>query len=229
MKNREESVIPLSHLLHGQVPTWHGKPAEYELATVTDYHQCTTHTKFRAQRVSFATGLSTHIDAPAHCIPGGKTVDQLNPVHFVAPLVVIDVSGKAAAFYQVSATDILAFEHTHGRIEKHALICFHTGWSAFWTDHQKYQTFPALSAEAATLLVSRNPRGIGIDTHSVDILKGDRFPAHEIILGHGCYIIENMTNLDKVPSIGARAIVAPLMIKGPVEAPAHVIALCDKK
>lgn len=225
MQHTIQRTIQLSHLLHPSVPTWHGNPADYELKITVDYADCATRPQFRAQKISMATGLGTHIDAPAHCIPGGKTVDQIDPLNFVAPLIVIDVSHNATSGYRVTADDILRFEQRYGIISPHSLICLYTGWSQFWTEPKKYQFFPGLSAEAATLLIERQPYGVGIDTHSVDVLEGDHFPAHEIILGSGCYIVENMNNLEKVPAVGATALVAPLMMAGAVEAPTQVIAL----
>lgn len=226
MNNHEyPHIVDLSHELNEKVPTWHGGSADYTLSITRDYADCTTHTKFRAQHASFATGLGTHIDAPAHCIPGGKTVDQLNLHHFMAPLIVINVANKATESYRIPIQDILNFEKQHGIIKENSIVCFYTGWSGFWTEPKRYQKFPGLSAEAAELLATRNPYGVGIDTHSIDILAGDRFPAHEILLGHGCYIIENMHNLEKVPSTGATVVVLPLPLTGATEAPARVLAL----
>ncbi len=228
-KHKYPHIVDLSHELNEKVPTWHGGPADYTLSTTIDYADCTTHTKFRAQRTSFATGLGTHIDAPAHCIPGGKTIDQLDPHCFMAPLVVINVANKATESYQIPAQDILDFEEQYGIIKENSIICFYTGWSHLWADPARYQRFPGLSAEAAELLTLRNPYGVGIDTHSVDILVGDRFFAHEILLGHGCYIIENMNNLEKIPPTGATGIILPLPLTAATEAPARVIALCARE
>ena len=224
-KTIKHQTISLSHPLHPAVPTWHGNPADYTLTITVDYKDCATRTKFRAQKISMATGLGTHIDAPAHCIPGGKTIDQIDQHRLIAPLIVIDVSPKATKSYRIAQEDILEFEAKHGFLPQHSLICFYTGWSQLWKQPAAYQHFPGLSADAATLLVERNPYGIGIDTHSVDILEGDYFPAHEIILGHGCYIVENMNNLERIPATGATAIVAPLIIADATESPAHIIAI----
>ncbi|MDQ5890795.1 MAG: hypothetical protein QG604_669 [Candidatus Dependentiae bacterium] len=185
--------------------------------------------RFRAQRVSLSTGLGTHIDAPAHCVPGGKTVDQIAFSRFFAPIVVINVADKAHDTYIISAADILAFEKEHGPIGAYHHVFFHTGWSRHWTTPEHYQNechFPTLSPEAARLIVARQPYSVGIDTTSVDRPGGNQYPAHEILLQNDCYIIENLTSLDKVPATGAMGLMLPLILVGAVEGPARVIAIC---
>src|SRR6266545_4191926 len=60
----------------------------------------------------------THLEAPAHTIPGMWTVDQIPAERLVRPLVVLDVSGSAQrnADYLVSIEDIARYEQQHGNI-----------------------------------------------------------------------------------------------------------------
>ena len=41
----------------------------------------------------------THIDAPGHFVLGESLVDELDPASFIAPIVVIDITAKAAAVF----------------------------------------------------------------------------------------------------------------------------------
>lgn len=62
-----------------------------------------------------SAGIGTHLDAPAHCIPGGMTIDQLAISQLVAPCVVIDVSADSHEYYRVSTDDITIAEGVHIR------------------------------------------------------------------------------------------------------------------
>jgi hypothetical protein len=63
-------------------------------------------------------GIGTHIDAPAHCIPGAKTVDELYLNDLIAPCVVIDISKQAHAEYQCLPADMHVFEKNMAKSQK---------------------------------------------------------------------------------------------------------------
>ena len=88
--------------------------------------------------------------------------------------------------------------------------------------------FPSFSAKATELLIERNIAGIGIDTLSPDTGALGMFPAHQIMLSAGKFIIENLTNLKLLPAFGAQIIALPLKIKDGPESPARVIAIVQK-
>jgi len=68
--------------------------------------------------------------------------------------------------------------------------------------------FPGYSADAANFLVEkRNINGVGIDTLSADCGISTDFKVHHIINGGCKYILENVTNLDKLPPTGATLII----------------------
>lgn len=197
-------------------------------------------------------GTGTHIDAPAHFIPGGRSVEQLLPDELAAvPLVVVDSAAAAASAGVgtdacVGVDVIRADEAANGPIPPGALVCIRTGWAATrYADAALYlnapdtsdidpyvglprMVFPGLSAEAATFLVrERNIRGLGVDTCSPDGGDGAArgFPVHHAVLGADRYIIENLNLVGELPARGAVAFVAPLNVRGAPEAPARVWAM----
>lgn len=72
-------------------------------------------------------GIGTHIDAPAHCIPNGSTVDQLLLKNLMVPCAVIDVSEIAHERYRVSPLDIKRFEETYGVLSPGMFVMIRTG------------------------------------------------------------------------------------------------------
>ena len=88
--------------------------------------------------------------------------------------------------------------------------------------------FPGFSKEAAELLIERDVAGIGIDTFSPDPGISTDLSVHHSMLQHNKYLIENLTNLDQLPSAGAFICALPIKITAGPEASARVIAFVPK-
>lgn len=177
------------------------------------------------------TSIGTHLDAPSHFIKGGKNIDDIPIENLCVPACILDVTEKAHPSYKISVQDIEHFEELHGPIPKNSLIIAHTGWYKRWHDKNLYRNelvFPDFSEESIRKLLQRDIAGIGIDTLSPDATNFG-FPVHHLILGNGKYILENLTNLHLLPSIGAFVLALPIKIKNGTEAPARVIGLIPKK
>lgn len=226
------SLIDLTHPLNSQMPTWGGS-CGFQHSIKCDHDECTTTPKFRTFTVEMKAGVGTHMDAPIHCFSDGISIAEIPLKELVAPLFVLDVSAKADFKYQISAQDILDFEEVHGIIPSHSLVVGYTGWSRYWNTPEKYRNadelgqlhFPSMSKDAAQLLLKRGIAGIGVDTLSPDIGMDGLYPVHEIFLGSGKYIIENIANAHLLPPKGALAIAAPLKIENGTEAPIRLIAI----
>ncbi|MFT5319064.1 MAG: kynurenine formamidase [Chlamydiales bacterium] len=222
-------IIDLTHTLDKNIPAWEGGCGfSHELKC--DYADCDTDVQFRVQELKMVAGIGTHIDAPAHCIPGALTVDALKVDDLVAPCVCIDVSDKVSSTFSVSTNDILAFEKTYGKINKNTFVIIYTGWDQYWNDPEKYQNqymFPSVSADVADLLLERDIVGLGIDTLSPD-RPTDGFPVHEALLGSGKYIVENIACASKLPPVSIYTLAMPIKVAGGTEAPIRLLALIDK-
>jgi kynurenine formamidase len=224
--NKDFSVIDLTHTLSSTIPSWDGVGG-FELSIDTDYKDCAPPNLFRTNKIICKAGMGTHMDAPAHCVPGGRTIDLLSADELIADCCVVDVADKADEGYIIMPSDIEAFEKEHGQIPPSALVIFYTGWSKFWNEAAKYHNnhkFPSVHQSTVEILVNRGVAGVGIDTLSCDTGAGG-FPAHRIILGADKYLVENIANADKLPSTGAKVFVMPIKIKDATEAPIRLVAL----
>ena len=58
--------------------------------------------------------FGTHVDAPAHFVPGGWTVDQIPVLRFVRPAVRIDLRAQVLKNedYRMTREDVLTFERS---------------------------------------------------------------------------------------------------------------------
>jgi kynurenine formamidase len=219
-------VVDLTHSLEEHTPSWNGS-CGFKHETKLDYADCPGEVKFRVQQIKMHAGIGTHIDAPAHCISGGITVDQLSLQDLIAPCVVIDVSKHASAQYSLSMKEIEEFEQIHGKIEAGSFVIVRTGWDKFWMHPDKYRNnhaFPSISGSSAEFLLQRNIVGVGIDTLSPDRPESG-YPVHGAVLGAGKYIVENIANCCDLPPVGSFILSLPIKAKGCTESAIRCIAL----
>jgi kynurenine formamidase len=221
-----KKIIELSHVIHPSSPVWDGGTT-VTMPLVCDYDDCTTTSKVRVHELVFKSGAGTHVDAPAHFIRGGRTIDQLRLDELVAPCIVIDVHANITENSVISLGHVQAFEVTHKPTFAGSIAFFRTDWSTKWTEPERYRNdlkFPTLHEAAAQYLINQGVLAIGIDTLSPDA-PGDWFAVHEIVLGADRYLIENVTNLDQMPPTGATVMVMPIPVAGATESPARIIGL----
>jgi kynurenine formamidase len=134
---------------------------------------------------------------------------------------------QATSTYSLQPNDIFEFEKRYGKITEGAFVIIYTGWGQYWALPQSYcnnHMFPSVSPQAANLLIERNIVGLGIDTLSPD-RPGDGFQAHQILLGNGKYIVENVANAQQLPAVGSFTFALPIKTAGVTEAPIRLIGL----
>ena len=105
--------------------------------------ETTSSSKAHLQSTEAHEYFATHLDAPAHSLPGMWTVDQIPAERLVRPLVVLDVSDSARqnADYLVSIEDIAHHEQLHGAIPPAAVVVAYTGWSVRWNSEARISEF----------------------------------------------------------------------------------------
>lgn len=220
------NVIDLTHTLSPEVPSWNGR-CGFSHDIKLDYSDSEAPTKFRVQQIKMHAGIGTHLDAPAHCIPGGKHIAELELTQLIAPCVMIDISAKAHPLYSLTVTDVLEFETRCGPIANGCFVIIYTGWEQFWLQPEKYRNdyhFPNISKDAIEWLLERDIVGVGIDTLSPD-RPSEGFPVHQQVLGAGKYIVENIAHAVKLPPIGAYTFALPIKTAEGTEAPMRLIGM----
>src|SRR3989344_1132443 len=125
--DKKSKTIDLTHSLSSNIPFCSGKSG-FEMDIKTDYKDCTPPDLFRTQKIKCAAGIGTHIDAPAHAVPNGRTVDKLTLKELVIDCIVVDVSREVDESYMIMPSVIDKFEKKHGRIPAHSLVIFYTAW-----------------------------------------------------------------------------------------------------
>lgn len=231
MKKFPFQIIDLTHDLTPDMPSWSGG-CGFQPQLKLDYADCAQNAvSFRVQQLKMHAGIGTHIDAPAHCVPGGAHVAQLSLQNLIAPCIRIDISNRCQANAQLTVDDIMLFEKIHGEISPETFILVETGWGQrYWHDRALYRNnhqFPSVSENAALFLLQKNVVGLGIDTLSPDI-PSSNFPVHKCFLGAGKYLIENVANGHQVPAKGAYTAACPMKAVNLTEAPIRFFALVER-
>jgi kynurenine formamidase len=194
---------------------------------------------YASNEYSAAEHGGTHVDAPIHFAKDGRTIDQIPLEEWIGPAVKIDVIEKCEKNrdYLLSVKDIKNWEKKYGKIPDRAWVIMYTGIDTkYYPDKKKVLgtdktgeealpelSFPGFSPESVKFLVKkRNITGIALDTPSIDYGKSKDFKVHQILCGADKLALENIANLDKLPSVGAILYVIPMPIKDGTGAPARV-------
>ena len=173
------------------------------------YTQTTDHCMVSEIRMCSHSG--THIDAPRHYLPGGCSVDLIDPLRLIGPVLVVDCGAESG---EISA-ECLVPEIT-GRVCKRVLV--KTGFSY---EDKFREDYPYLSEGAARMIADSGLLSFGIDTPSVDPFGGDG-QNHRIILSENIPIIE-LLDLSDVKSGSYFMYALPLRLSGLDGSPARVI------
>ncbi|WP_380170645.1 cyclase family protein [Kineococcus sp. DHX-1] len=143
----------------------------------------------RVSSLSLGTHTGTHVDAPAHVVPDGPTLEELPLALFAGPAVVLDVRGVAAV-----GPELLGPWTSDARI---ALL--RTGWDEHAGAPDEFD-HPHLTVAAAQFLRSVGVRTVGIDAASVD--GPGTLAAHRVLLGDRAdpgVVVENLRGLGNLP------------------------------
>ncbi len=168
--------------------------------------------------VCLSEHTGTHVDSPAHFIPGGSTVDSISPEDLVGPGVMLDFTYKEP-WDPIIWSDVEEALKTAGVGDPRGMyMVFSTGW-------RPGDDYPPLSPEAARRLAVLGVRGVAIDSPSPD--RDPSAPAHLELLARGVVLVEMIQDPSRLPPSGFTLVVAPLKIKGGSGAPARVLALLD--
>jgi kynurenine formamidase len=204
---------------------------EPERETIADYAS----DGFYAQRWTFGEHSGTHMDAPGHFVPGGRMSPEITPRELLIPIVVVDISAKAAQDpdAEVEVDDLIRFERRHGRIPDGALVAMDSGWAHKVHDPLQFKGgdsfpnyhFPGFSQAAALWLAERRDvSAIGVDTISLDPGNSTTFPVHVNFLATDRYGLENLNNLGEIPPRGATAYIGLIPWEEGSGGPCRVIA-----
>ncbi|MBM7635484.1 cyclase family protein [Streptococcus saliviloxodontae] len=204
--------VDLTHQINESSPHFPALPAleKKDLFTLKD--------GFHVQQISVVGQYGTHIDAPIHFVEGGRWLDEIALKDLLLPLYVVDLSEQVAANpdYEISKSDLLAFESEHGKIQAGSFVAFRSDWHKRWPsqdairnlDDQGVQHTPGWSHEALQFLIEeRQIKAVGHETLDTDsgvrAAKNGALLEEYYLLEQDLFQVEVLANLDQVPATGS--------------------------
>lgn len=178
-------VTDLSHPIRPGMPLFPGTP-EPRMEILSSLAR----EGYAERWLCMASHTGTHIDAPAHLLPGGSTLDTFPPERFTGSAIVIPVDGPT-----ITISVLAPFE---ARIRTSRFVLLHTGWAGRWGEPGYFEGFPVLEPDAATWLASFDLAGIGIDAPSLDPVESTTLPNHRVFLSKDICLIENLRGLEAI-------------------------------
>lgn len=134
-------------------------------------------------KIEMGTHTGTHLDAPAHFMQNGMTIDQI-------PLE--RINGKAKVL-RINETVITRWCLEKYQIEKGDIIIFRTENSDVFEGTRVLESYVTLDYEGAQYLVDKKVRMIGIDYMTIERprhLREYGRNVHKILLGNGIPVLE---------------------------------------
>lgn len=177
-------------------------------------------------RVSFSTHVSTHLDAPLHAIPGGRSIDLMPLEHFIGTAALIRVRGVSKEM----PIDRAHLEPFAARMKKAKRLIIETGWAKqTWGSKEYFVDGPYLTRAAAEYLATFKFMLIGMDFPNVDsapeTVPGLSAPNHNILMrGDDIVLLENLLRLDEVPGDEFELMAQPLKLIGGDGCPCRAVA-----
>jgi len=193
------------------LPTWPGDPP-IVLERVDKIEEGANN---NVSRLDMSVHTGTHVDAPFHFLPDGKTVEQLKLNQLTGRVYVLNLPDA-----DLITEAVLEKAQIPPRTRR---VLFKTRNSEYWARQERsFQTeFVALSPDGAHYLVQRGVKLVGVDYLSVAPYKQSKL-THEILLKAGVVVVEGL-DLSEVSQGRYTLFCLPLKLVGSDGAPARAI------
>jgi arylformamidase len=171
----------------------------------------------RESRIMLGSHTGTHVDAPAHMIASGVTIDQVPLQNLIGQAAVIDLT---------SIDDCIEREHLEQfEIPKGVILLLLTKNSFIAENAQFNGNFIYLTADAAAYCVEIGIRALGIDYLGIERNQPDH-ETHKILLKNKISIIEGLRLAHVEPNFYF-FVCLPISVIGLEAAPARAILIAD--
>lgn len=158
--------------------------------------------KYNNSRLETGMHAGTHIDVPRHFLNIDTYVDEIPLDRFIGRGCLINVRNEETIDFK---------EEYYDKIKEHNIVFILTGHDANYGKENYFDDHPLVTKRFAEFLITRKIKILGMD-----MAKPDKYPfeIHKILFENDIFIIENLTNLEKLVDIDEFQVIAfPLKIK----------------
>jgi len=207
-------MIDLSHEIETGMPLF---PGTTEIK-IKDLHMV-ARDGFAEKQLGFTTHVGTHLDAPAHMLVAGQTLDSLPVETFWGKGRVLDV--RIFKGNEIPA-EVIQKELTKATPD---FLLFYTGFAELWGRPEYFGDYPVLSLKAAEIIAQSPLKGIGLDAPSVDSMKAEQYVIHHTLFKAGKIIVENLNRLEQLIGKDFYLSVFPLKVRQADGMPVRAVAI----
>jgi arylformamidase len=168
---------------------------------------------YALSRMVLTTHSGTHVDAPAHFLAGGATVDHLPLEILLGKARVVELSARE----RVDRADL---ETLDLRDDLRVLLKTRMSGQMLKAGYQEDHLY--LTVDAAHYLAQAGLKLVGFDYLSIDRSGSADFPAHHALLEAGVVLVEGL-DLSEVEPGEYEMACLPLRVGGGDAAPARVV------
>jgi kynurenine formamidase len=209
-------IIDLSHPITAGMSVYPGDPA-VEVQTASRHEDG----GYFVSRIVVGSHAGTHADAPAHRIPGGKSVTDMGIAAYIGfRCRVLDISGLDR---MEDLTAEMMRRMFGGALDGCDSVLLKTGWSAKWGFADYYKAYPGIAEDAAPYFKEAGIRVLGLETPSVSARFDLR--VHHALLSRDLAIVENLANLHMLSKDCVEFHAVPLRLHGRDGSPVRAYAI----
>ena len=173
--------IDISVTTSNATPVWPGHPSVCLTQTATHENGDVA----ELTHIDMGAHTATHLDAPRHFVPGGGLVDTLDLSTLVGPCHVLHVTCKGVLTAEYFAAQDLPEVCTRLllKIDDHAGRLYQPEF---------YENYTGIDHTAASFLINRGLKLIGIDYLSIGPFHAGNVETHQMLLGNKVIIVEGL-------------------------------------
>ena len=207
-------IVDISVPINPGLPVWPGDPQ----IEIERYRLISDGNNSNDSRITCSVHSGTHVDAPAHFIENGASVEQLTLEILMGPVTVVELLEAGIITPELLEAQALAPETRR--------LLIKTKNSALWADpgHPFNPDFVALNSESSRWIVNKGIDLVGIDYLSIQMFKDTDPLTHRILLEAGIVIVEGL-DLRKVDPGDYQLFCLPIKLAGCEGAPARAVLI----
>jgi arylformamidase len=176
--------------------------------------------KLRLSEITMGAHSGTHVDAPAHFLKDGKSIDEVGLKPLIGRAIVFDLTFVDKS---ILASDLEECPAGQGDI-----LLLKTRNSGLLKRRRFTKDFVHLSSDAADYVVKTGVKAVGIDYLSIEEYGSRGNYVHKRLLSCGIPIIEGLDFRGVRPG-GYTLFCLPLNVVGCEAAPARCVLLTDQR
>ncbi len=203
-------LIDLSHHLNSQTVSFPDDP-KLSLAKISDFEN----NGFTNFQITSGMHIGTHIDGKAHLTNSTDEIGNADINLFCGDTILLNFKNQELIDINEKLLEMNIFEK---------IILIYTDFDRNWGKQEYFLNHPILSSKFVNHLIKNKIKMVGIDFPSPDKAP---YNIHKQLLENGIFILENLTNLDKlVDKKNIQLMAFPLKIAAD-SSPVRAIAQCN--